>query len=245
MEGIDICAPATKSQNKISVKSALSRVKEVHVAVIISWIMKGVMAASLFYFAWHGDFLFVFLTILCIIASLLPSILERSYKMTLPWEIDFVITLVIFLHLVFGDVLNWYVRVPYYDKFLHFFSTGLIAFTAFMIVFGLHYSGKVRLSVSLVGFFTVVFTMAIGVLWEIGEFAVDQFFHVHAQAGLEDTMWDLILDTLGGMVAAVFGMLYVRRLKPIEKRILSIPIAMAWERMRGRIRPRKRRNKGR
>ncbi len=45
--------------------------------------------------------------------------------------------------------------------------------------------------------------MAVGVAWEIGEFGIDQFFGTHEQRDLYDTMTDLIVDTIAGVVVAV------------------------------------------
>lgn len=205
--------------------------KNLPLTIILSYFMKAVLFFSLFYFFVHGDFLFVCATIIAILISLLPNIFERSLKITLPFEIDFIITLSILLHLFFGDVMNFYERIPGYDKFLHFFITFFISLTSFIIVFALHYSGKLRLTPGFVGFFTVVFSMAMGVVWEIGEFIADKFFQVGAQGGLDDTMFDLILDTCGGSMAALLGTIYVKNLKPAEKRIMSLPFAIAWEKL--------------
>ena len=52
--------------------------------------------------------------------------------------------------------------------------------------------------------FTVITTMALGVVWEIGEFGIDQIFGYHTQPDLYDTMLDLILDTIGAIIVAGF-----------------------------------------
>jgi len=55
-------------------------------------------------------------------------------------------------------------------------------------------------------------SLAGGALWEIGEYASDRFFGTHEQKGLDDTMKDLIVDLLGGIIVSV-GAAYL-----IEKR---------------------------
>jgi hypothetical protein len=66
------------------------------------------------------------------------------------------------------------------------------------------------------------------VLWEIFEFAGDQLFGMNMQKeGLTDTMWDLIVDTLGAFVAAVFGYFYLTPhtartpLDPVLERVMK------------------------
>ena len=63
-----------------------------------------------------------------------------------------------------------------------------------------------------VALFAFTFAVSVGALWEIVEFAADQLFGMQMQkpmlddpSGLTDTMWDLIVDTLGAAVTSAFG----------------------------------------
>jgi len=56
----------------------------------------------------------------------------------------------------------------------------------------------------------VMFTMASGVLWEIGEFASDTLFGTTEQQGLYDIISDLANDLAGSMISAVFAWLYIK-----------------------------------
>jgi uncharacterized membrane protein YjdF len=69
-----------------------------------------------------------------------------------------------------------------------------------------------------VALFAFLFAVAVGALWEIFEFAIDRTFGTQMQkpmlndpSGLTDTMWDLIVDTLGALGISVFGWWYMRR----------------------------------
>jgi DNA polymerase len=61
----------------------------------------------------------------------------------------------------------------------------------------------------MIGLFTLVFALAIGTLWEIGEFASDKFLGTTAQGDgkdpLVDTMLDLISDGITGLLVALIG----------------------------------------
>lgn len=63
-------------------------------------------------------------------------------------------------------------------------------------------------------FFIVMFVMAVGVLWEIMEFANDSLAHTHLQYGLSDTMFDLFFDGVAGFAVAAVGTQYLKRLSP-------------------------------
>ncbi len=63
--------------------------------------------------------------------------------------------------------------------------------------------------------FIVIFTVALGAIWEIWEFTIDTLFPAYLikplQHGLADTMIDLIFNLAGGLLVAVLGTLYLKR----------------------------------
>ena len=84
------------------------------------------------------------------------------------------------------------------------------------------------------------------------EFTVDNLFDKTTQDSLDDTMWDLINDLLGGFITAAIGMLYVRYSKPDARKRLARPLGEVFglgqriDRLRERFESRrKRRSKGR
>ena len=196
----------------------------ISISTALSWLMKVIMIGMLPYAAYKGDYLFAVATIVAIVLSILPSVVERNYSITLPFELDFLITLLIFLHTFFGEWLKFYDRLWIWDKILHLYGTAVVSMLAFMIVYTLHYTKKIRLTLPLVGLFTITFAMAVGGLWEIGEFAVDKIFNKDTQNGLDNTMWDLINDLIGGTFVAIMGIIYIRYSKPDERKKLTRPL---------------------
>ncbi|MFW5934466.1 MAG: DUF2238 domain-containing protein, partial [Halolamina sp.] len=77
------------------------------------------------------------------------------------------------------------------------------------------HTDAVRFPPRFVFVFILLFTMAFGVLWEVIEFAIALTAEatgapaVLTQYGLEDTMKDLLFDTLGGIVVGVWGTAYL------------------------------------
>jgi uncharacterized membrane protein YjdF len=63
--------------------------------------------------------------------------------------------------------------------------------------------------------YLLVFVMAFGVFWELIEFYIAvgaEFFgvpQVLTQYGLDDTVLDLVYNTIGGLLVAVFGTTYL------------------------------------
>lgn len=198
--------------------------ERVSISTAISWLMKLILFSMLPYEIYIGDYPFALATFVAIVVSFAPAVVERNYRITLPFELDLLITLAIFLHMFLGELLMFYERFAPWDVILHLFSTAVISLLAFMIVYTLHYTKKLRLSIPLVGFFTVTFAMFVGSIWEILEYAVDIFFDTTAQKGLGDTMWDLIYDLIAGIIVACLGMAYVRYSKPEERKRVTRPL---------------------
>jgi hypothetical protein len=191
--------------------------------------MKLLLMGLLPYEIYIGDYPFAMATLLAIVLSFVPSIVERNYQIHLPFELDLLITLALFLHTFLGEVLMFYERVWLWDKALHVYGTAVISMLAFMIVYTLHYTGKLRLTIPFIGFFTVTFALAVGSLWELAEFSVDFIFEKDTQKGLADTMWDLVYDLMGGVVIAVLGMFYVRYSKPETRKRLTRPLGEVFK----------------
>lgn len=190
----------------------------------LSWFMKLLMVLLFPVELYKGEYLFSILLVFSVILSLIPSLVERSYKVTLPFELDLLITLSIFLNTFMGEGMEFYKKVRLYDKALHIYGSAVVGLLAFVVVYTLNYTRKVRLSLPLIGFFTVTFAMAMGGIWEIMEFTVDSLFGTTTQDGLADTMWDLVNDLAGGLITAAIGMLYIKYSNPDTRKRLAMPL---------------------
>lgn len=187
----------------------LKALKELTLNSLISIALKLSLIGLFPYLIYIKHYLFAFSALIAILLSLIPALLKRNYNINLPWGIDFLITFVLYIH-TFGLTFKLYKTVFYYDIIMHLLGTVVIALLGFIIVYTLHFTKKVRLTILLIGFFTVIFAIGVGALWEIGEFAIDQFLGTQAQIDNFDTMGDLIYDTIAALITAFVGMLYVK-----------------------------------
>lgn len=211
---------ARQSNNPVKPKNW----RTVSLSTALSLLMRVLMTGLAPYEVYRGEYLFAAATIVAVVISLIPAIVQRNYRITLPFELDFLLTLSIFLHTFMGEGLEFYQRYWLWDKFLHIFTSAVIGLIAFVIVYTLHYTRKLPITIPLIGFITIMFSMAVGGLWEIGEFAVDELFGKTTQNGLQDTMWDMINDLMGGAIISVLGMIYVRYSRPEARKRLARPI---------------------
>lgn len=84
----------------------------------------------------------------------------------------------------------------------------------FIVAFSLLLTSRIKAKPFFVAFFALSFSVFIGAIWEIFEFAMDYFFGFSMQkSGLVDTMTDLIVDVLGAFFVSVLGFLYMKHKK--------------------------------
>ncbi len=198
--------------------------RKVYISTWLSWVMKLLMVGMIPYELFRGGYVFAVLIVVAVIASLVPSVVERNYNISLPFELDLLVTLSLFLHTFIGEGLQFYNKYWIWDKLLHLYGSAVIAIIAFVVVYSFHYTRKLRLTLPMIMLITFCFVMAMGALWEIGEFLVDVTFGKNAQKGLTNTMWDLINDLFGGVIVAVLGALYVKYSKPETRHRLAKPL---------------------
>lgn len=98
-----------------------------------------------------------------------------------------------------------------------------MGFAGFLIMYILYYKNKIETKPIWIIVFSFCFAVAIGTLWEIFEFGMDQIFRMNMQkSGLVDTMWDLIVNSFGALFISFVGYFYIRRKKtPIFSRMLN------------------------
>jgi len=184
---------------------------ELHMwGVIVSYALNAVMLGLLIFSIWRGQFVWIFGSALALTVSLIPAILKRNYQITLPLILDVLITLALLLH-VGGGLLGGY-DLPHYDTLTHFVSSFLVAFIAFVIIYILdeYWDGLIMDDYAM-AFVVVLATVAMGVVWELSEWSVDMIFGTVEQWGYDDTVKDLFVDMLAGIVMAVLGVLMIKR----------------------------------
>jgi len=165
--------------------------------------------------------------------TFLPAILERDHEIPMSPAITLWITGAAFLHAIGiigipGTGIAFYSAIPFYDHITHALSASVVAGVGYATVLALdQHSDGIDLPPRFMFVFILVFVLAFGVLWELVEFGVDVLttrlgieMSGFTQHGLNDTMLDLVFNTLGGVVLAIWGTVYLTDIADaIEKRI--------------------------
>lgn len=155
-----------------------------------------------------------------LLLTILPAFLSRRLAIFIPPEFELATIAFIFAALFLGETRSYYDRYWWWDIALHTTSGGLLGILGLLLVYILNETPRVDLHMrpGFVAFFAFCFSVAVGAIWEIFEFSMDSSFGTNMQklmfddpSGLTDTMWDLIVDTLGALVVATLGYAYMKR----------------------------------
>lgn len=179
---------------------------------ILLVLMRLSLVIAIVWLGFQRDFDAMFITILALLLASIPKQLEQRFNVVFPIEFTMVIVAFTYLSTFLGEVGGAYERFWWWDTILHVSSGIILAFAGFLVLYSLYYQRKLRASPLLLSFFAVAFALGSGALWEIFEFAMDSAFGFNMQKnGLRDTMWDLIVDGLGGLIVAWLGYLYIAK----------------------------------
>lgn len=175
-----------------------------------SFALRIVMIISLILAIWRKDWVWVVGTLIGLFISILPSILKKDVKFTLPWILDFLIALVTILHMC-GRLLDFYYTIENYYLITRFFISILVAFIGLAMIFILdeHWDG-LKMDKYAMAFVTVIFTMAVGVFLEFIKWlniSGDLYYATITSEIVKNQrlMLNLSADTVAGIVIALIG----------------------------------------
>lgn len=155
-----------------------------------------------------------------LIISCLPFFLKKL-KLDIPDAVYIVFMFYIVAHFICGEILDFYVKLKWWDSFLHLTSGMAIALLSFSFINLLNNNSEdFKINILFAAFFAFSMTVMVGAMWEIIEFASDSWFNTNmqrayvstvngrgapliGQAALNDTMKDIILDSIGAAAMCV------------------------------------------
>ena len=171
----------------------------------LSMALKAGIVISAIIALWGGSYVWVFAGMFALFFSFVPTILKRNYRISIPWILELLIFLALFLH-VAGGVFDLYNRYERWDTMTHFVSTFMLAIVGLTVIYLMHvYWDGLKMDIRAIMIFTVFIGAFLGTVWEVIEWSADQALGTAEQHGLDDTMKDLVMDLVGAMIAAMLG----------------------------------------
>ena len=151
---------------------------------------------------------------------ILPKRIKEKWELEIPLTLETILTVFAFCGFILGDVFDFYKKIPIWDSILHAFSGVVLAYVGYVLIdyFVKRDSINLYMGKAYVCVCVVLFSLALGAIWEIGEYLVDDIFKTNNQQymkstrgtlygkedepllghdALNDTMKDLMLDLAG------------------------------------------------
>ena len=165
----------------------------------------------------------LFITILALILTLIPGVVKKRYDINFPIGFHFTIIFLIYASIFLGDINNFYNKFWWWDIAIHIIIAITLGLIGFIFLLFLHQVEKLRARPFMISIITFSIALSLGTLWEIFEFIMDTFFGTNMlKSGLPDTMGDLIVDSIGALIAALAGYFYLKQKEfPIFKSFID------------------------
>ncbi len=145
-----------------------------------------------------------------------PFVLYRAAHLRPVYLLEIVFDAFVLAAVPFASLFGGYDLIPYWDKILHFLSGFLFAVLGTVVYFSCKPGHTLeRRDAFNASLYTWMFAMMSAVLWEIWEYIVS-FSGADPQqvatTGVGDTMQDMIVCTIGGLITALSCWKYLRHL---------------------------------
>ncbi|GAB3112799.1 hypothetical protein G8770_18715 [Aestuariicella hydrocarbonica] len=185
----------------------------------LSLIIQAILCIGLVTMLWKQEWAIAAFTSMIILLTFVPLIVHKRFHVYIPPEFELLATAFLFSSLFLGEVGGYYTRFWWWDIALHASSGFLLGIVGFLLAHILNETERIDIDMhpGFIALFSFFFAVGVGAIWEIVEFTIDSFTGTSMQkpmlkdpSGLTDTMWDLIVDTVGALVISILGYGYLK-----------------------------------
>lgn len=157
-----------------------------------------------------GNVLAVFVAGAALGLTFLPQFLANRVKLALPNSFLAAIALFVLATIYLGEMHDFYNRLWWWDLALHGTSAMGFGIIGFLLILMLFEGDRYAAPPWALGVLSFCVAMTVGALWEVFEYAMDQFFGLNMQkSGLDDTISDIMVNALGAALAGLAGVAYL------------------------------------
>ena len=167
-----------------------------------------------------GDWVSAAAAGLTIILLLLPPLLEKLLKITLPNSYKYIYLVFIIASMYLGELHSFFYRIVWWDIMLHTASAMMLAYLTWLLAYVINHDADLDKKVRpfFIALFVFCVPVALGAIWEMFEFAADKVLGVNMikaiapgditrfydyQRGFYNSLHDMIMDTSGALLVAI------------------------------------------
>lgn len=200
----------------------MKKLKALWIVCIMIYIMTLIYA---FYTNWQGKY-FGMTFVACLTPFIVPAFM-KIIRVKVPLEFHIVNIVFVYFASLWGSCLGGY-QLPYFDKWIHCASGVVICEMIYLLYKNYWRDDKRRLPMFI---FLNGVNASIALLWEFYEYALLVFFQYdaikHFSTGVHDSITDMLVAVIGGMVLSMYLMRFDQSQKPhffvsLERKIYSM-----------------------
>lgn len=187
------------------------------ICLVIVAIYVGVTIYTMITGAIDKDFFVLFFSACSVLVLFLPSLACRLFKLKPCYDLYMVYYLFFFFCLPFGNSLEAIAWLPGFDKILHF-SSGFVGAVTALVAYRILRRKEpfsVKREFATMAWFSFCVNVTIAAVWELYEYAIFYFLHIDAinfaTTGINDTMQDILVCLIGGIVLILLFARYCKK----------------------------------
>lgn len=173
------------------------------VAAVLFAILIGATALAI----WQQNWSSLFVVGAALGLSAIPYVLHHRYEISISKRMRLGILMFLFGTLFLGEVNHYYEQFQWWDTALHFSAGFGLTLFGFVILKEIYAQSELRSVPIMTTFFAFSFTGMMAAVWEVYEFAIDQFDLAETQMQVNnfDTMIDMIVAMIAALIVSFFG----------------------------------------
>ena len=176
--------------------------------MLVLW---GLLLLSAIVAMFAGRWSLAFVAFSTLALAIAPVFLASRLNLTLPLPFLIATTLFTFATVFMGEAFDFYERVWWWDIALHGGSAVGFGLIGFLGVFMLFEGDRYAAPPAAIAFMAFCVAITVGTMWENFEYLMDLTFGLNMQkSGLQDTMGDLLIDSVGALLGALSGYVFLK-----------------------------------
>ena len=168
-----------------------------------AWVLRAILLIGMLGYLAEGKIVLAGILLMSFAGSGLIYYVCKHYFGKTGEYLDVLFALLVVFNNYFGVVLDFYHTVPGWDIATHYTTSLFLAVSALVLMqraYGVVLNEAPPIIIVMA---MILFSLGLGGLWEIGEFASDYLRGTNFQQGLVNTTQDLIVDMAAGLIVGI------------------------------------------